>query len=65
MIKEGEEVAGAAGPGGSPPRIKCGSGHSHKGAAQAAECDDRLAQRARLKTDAAARREVEAPRRER
>ena len=58
--KEGAGVYGVAGPGDNPPRGTCGSRHSHKSAAQAVECDQRLAMRKRHKLDVAARREAEA-----
>jgi hypothetical protein len=61
MKKESEEVALAAElSGGPPPRFECGRRHSHKNEAKVTECDDRLAGRARLKVEAAVRREREA-----
>jgi hypothetical protein len=58
MKKESEEVALAAGlSGGPPPCVECGRRHSHKNEAKVTECDDRLAGRARLKVEAAVRRE--------
>ena len=64
MIKERGEVADAdARRDTPPPHVKCGRGHRHNSAAKVTECDDRLARRARHKTDVAAKREIEASRR--